>query len=187
VNGAGTTAASTSPSIRSDRGSTGPDWLTIAAAVGAGVNAGMFYSWSAMVMPAVGELPTGEGISAMQELNSAAPAPFTVAAFGTAALCAVLIIRAFGVRGTVRGRWVLVGATLFLTAAIVVTFAVNVPLSYAIDQLTPAETSNGEWGDLHTGWVWANHLRTLGCVAAAAALTVAACRPSEPSVQTAST
>ena len=171
------TAYSTSPITRSDRGTAGPLWLTIAAAVGAAVNAGVFYSWSAMVMPAVGQLPTDEGIAAMKVLNSAAPAPFSVVALGTAALCAVLVFRAFGARGTASGRWILCGAALFYLAAIVITFAVNVPLSYAIDQLTATEASDGEWEDLRTGWVWANHLRTLGCTAAAAMLATAALRP----------
>ena len=171
------TGHSPSPVTRSDRRTAGSDWLAIAAAVGAAVNAGVFYSWSAMVMPAVAQLPTGEGVAAMQVLNSAAPAPFSVVAFGTAALCAVLVFRAFGARGTVRGRWMLCGATLFFVAAIVITFAVNVPLSYSIDQLTAADASDGEWADLRTGWVWANHLRTLGCAAAAAVLASAALRP----------
>ena len=48
------TAHSPFPITQADRGTTGPVWLTIAAAVGAAVNAGVFYSWSAMVMPAVG-------------------------------------------------------------------------------------------------------------------------------------
>ncbi len=170
------TTHSPSPITLSDRSSAGPDWLAIAAAVGVAVNAGVFYSWSVMVMPAVGQLPTGEAVAAMQELNSAAPAPFALVAFGTAALCAVLAFKAFGERGTARGRWMLCGATLFIISAIVITFAVNVPLSYSIDQLTAADASDGEWADLRNGWVWANHLRTLGCAVAAAVLASAALR-----------
>ena len=113
----------------------------------------------------------------MKVLNSAAPAPFSVVALGTAALCAVLVFRAFAERGTARARWTLCGAALFFIAGIVITFAVNVPLSYAIDQLPAADASDEEWADLRTGWVWANHVRTLGCAAAAVVLVTAALRP----------
>jgi uncharacterized membrane protein len=170
----GSAGTMTTKSTRPNPGTTGPDRLTIAATVGAAVNAGVFFSWSAMVMPAIGDLPTTEAVAAMQELNAAAPAPFTVVGFGTAALCLAVMVRAFGVLGTARGRWMLGGATLFLLAGLVITFVVNVPLSYSIDQIALTESADAEWNDLYTSWVWANHARTLGSAAAAAALAVAA-------------
>lgn len=159
-------------------GTTGPDRIALAAAIGAAINTGVFYSWSTMVMPAIGQLPPSEGIAAMHELNGAAPAPFSVVALGTAARCAAAVVSAFRQRGTTRGRGMLcVGGSLFFVAAIVVTFAINVPLSYSIDQLTAASASREEWTELRNRWAWANHLRTFGCAVSTAVLGWAARRP----------
>jgi uncharacterized membrane protein len=158
-----------------------PPSLTGVAAVGAAVNAGVFFSWSAMVMPAIAELPTAEGVAAMQLLNEAAPGPFALVAFSTAALCVVVLIRALRSMRTRRATWMFGGALLFFLAAIVITFAANVPLSSSIDQLIPLDTTDQEWTGLQAGWVWANHLRRLGCLAAAVALMIAVFgRPAEP-------
>lgn len=69
------------------------------------------------------------------------------------------------------------GSVLFLVAAIMMTFVANVPISYAIDQLEPSGSEPGErWADLYTQWSWCNHVRSLGSIAAAAALAGAALR-----------
>lgn len=47
-----------------------------------------------------------------------------------------------------------------IRAAIIVTFAANVPISYPIDTLDPAGPDAGaRWAGLYDQWVWANHLR----------------------------
>jgi uncharacterized membrane protein len=59
-----------------------------------------------------------------------------------------------------------------------ITFAANVPISASIDALNPASAdAEASWADLYTPWVWSNHLRTLGSIAAAAVLAIAALRP----------
>ncbi|MBO0818411.1 MAG: hypothetical protein J2P30_25030, partial [Actinobacteria bacterium] len=74
-----------------------PRILTIIAAVGTGVSAGVFFAFSTFVMKALGRLPAIQGISAMQALNKAAPAPlFMLALFGTGALSIALSAVAMG-------------------------------------------------------------------------------------------
>jgi uncharacterized membrane protein len=65
--------------------------LTVLAALGSGVVAGVFFAFSAFVMTALGRLPPEHGIAAMQSINVAVINPWFFAAFfATAALCVVL-------------------------------------------------------------------------------------------------
>jgi hypothetical protein len=80
----------------------GRDWTTIAAAVGAAVNAGVFLCFSVFIMPAVRDLPAPQGIEAMQAFNRTAVVPFTLVGLGTAVVCVVVTVRAFRARGRAR-------------------------------------------------------------------------------------
>ena len=66
--------------------------LTFATALGCGLVAGVFFTFSTFVMPALGRLPAPQGIAAMQSINVAAITPsFMAALFGTGLACAILI------------------------------------------------------------------------------------------------
>ncbi|MFD0489816.1 DUF1772 domain-containing protein [Saccharopolyspora spinosporotrichia] len=156
-------------------------WMTVVAGVGAGVNAGVFFAFSAVIMPGLHELPAAVAIPAMQAFNRAAvTAPFMLVLLGTAMLCVVVIIRGFMRWSTASGWWMLGGAVVYLLAAIVITGVCSVPINDAIDALTPFSSGAvARWGDLSTQWLWWNHLRALGSIGAAAALAIAiALRPS---------
>ncbi len=145
----------------------------MAASVGAAVNAGVFFAFSFFIMPAVRDLPAAQGIEAMQALNRFAVAPFTLIGLGTALLCIVVIAHGARIWRTTRGRWMLGGAATYLIAAIVITFAANVPISYTIDTLDASGLdAPRRWADLYPDWVWANHLRALGSLVAAIALAI---------------
>ena len=69
--------------------------LTLAAALGAGLVAGIFFAFSAFIMAALGRLAPEGGISAMQSINVAVLNPmFFFVFFGTAVLALVLAIAA---------------------------------------------------------------------------------------------
>ncbi|BDH56858.1 anthrone oxygenase family protein [Tsukamurella sp. PLM1] len=149
--------------------------LTLAAALAAAVGTGVFYSWSAMVMPAIERLPTETGVATMKELNAAAPAPYSVVALITTGLCVIAVVGVLRNPARCADRVVVIaGAAAYFVAAIVVTFTLNVPLSYSIDQL--AETDHAGWVGLCRNWMWANHVRTFGCAAATALLALGALR-----------
>jgi uncharacterized membrane protein len=66
-------------------------WVTLGTALGCGLSAGVFFAFSAFVMPALGRLPSGQGIAAMQSINKLAVTPaFMTALFGSALACAGL-------------------------------------------------------------------------------------------------
>ncbi|MQA78518.1 MAG: DUF1772 domain-containing protein [Streptosporangiales bacterium] len=154
----------------------GPDrWWTAVAAIAAGVNAGVFFDFSFVVMPAVRELPAAQGIAAMRALNgTAVTPPLMLLMYGTATLCVVLIVRAAMRWRNGSAPWILAAAFAFLLAAVVITFAGNVPISASIDALDPSTAgASARWDDLYTQWVWLNHARILTSIAAAVGFALA--------------
>src|SRR5947208_15853603 len=70
--------------------------LTILTALGAGLNAGVFFAFSSFVMKALRRLPASQGISAMNAINKAAPTAWFMTAFvGTALAAVALAVSAF--------------------------------------------------------------------------------------------
>ncbi|HLL90834.1 MAG TPA: hypothetical protein VK324_16150 [Tepidisphaeraceae bacterium] len=60
--------------------------MTLAAALGSGLMAGVFFAFSAFVMRALGRLPAGEAVAAMRAINVAVINPLFLGVFlGTAA------------------------------------------------------------------------------------------------------
>lgn len=64
-------------------------FLTVAAALGSGLIAGVFFAFSNFVMKALSRVPSAEGLAAMQSINVMVLNPLFLGVFmGTAALCA---------------------------------------------------------------------------------------------------
>ncbi|WP_433580439.1 DUF1772 domain-containing protein [Nocardia brasiliensis] len=158
----------------------GPDqWLTWTAALATAVNGGVFFDFSFVVMPGLRELPSAQGIAAMQALDrTAVTPPLMLAMYGTSALCLVLIVRAAMRWRTPPAPWLLAAAITFLFATVVITGAGNVPVSASVDALDPTDPGAAtRWDELYTQWVWWNHARVLTALAAAAGFLIAATRP----------
>ncbi len=67
--------------------------LTLLAALGCAMMAGVFFAFSAFVMKALARLPAEQGIAAMQAINVAAlTLAFMAALFGTAVACGALAV-----------------------------------------------------------------------------------------------
>ena len=70
--------------------------LTLFAALGCAMMAGVFFAFSGFVMKALARLQPAEGVAAMQAINVAAVTPaFMAALFGIAVTCGVLSVWAF--------------------------------------------------------------------------------------------
>lgn len=149
--------------------------LTVLAALGAGLVAGIFFAFSNFVMAALGRLRPDEGIRAMQTINVTVLNPwFFTAFFGTAAACAVLIAAALlGQAGSGAG-WLISGGLLYLVGSILVTIAGNVPLNNALAAAAPDSAEGaGLWSRYLSVWTAWNHVRTAASLAAAAAFVIA--------------
>lgn len=149
--------------------------LSLVAALGAGLVAGIFFAFSAFVMTALGRLRPDLGIGAMQSINVAVLNPWFFAVFfGTAALSAVLSIRAAFNWSEPGAAYLLAGGLLYLVGCILVTIGFNVPLN---NKLAAVEANSAEGSELWTRylslWTAWNHVRTAASLAAAAAFIMA--------------
>ncbi|WP_299039771.1 DUF1772 domain-containing protein [uncultured Pseudokineococcus sp.] len=144
--------------------------LVLAAGIGSALVGGVFFAFSAFVLPALGRLPAADAAAAMRSINVlAVRPPLMVALFGTAAACALT-----GVLALRRGDgWVAAGSATYLVGVVLVTVAANVPLNDRLAGLQLDVTAYAEaWGR------W-NHVRTAaGAVAAALLLGPHAADPS---------
>jgi len=151
-----------------------PRTLTVIAAVGAALSAGVFFAFSTFVMQALRRLPDEQGLAAMQAINKAAPTPlFMLALFGTAALCLVLGVVALRHLGEPWAAWLLAGAGLYLVA-IVLTIAYHVPHNDSLALVDPHGAGAASAWTAYAGpWTAWNHVRTLGSLAGAVCFVLA--------------
>jgi uncharacterized membrane protein len=145
--------------------------LTVGAAVGAGVVAGVLFTFSAFVMPALRRLRPADGLGAMQAINVTAVTPaFMAALFGTAtaslALGVVAVLR-WGMSFAVP---LAVGSIAYLGGVVAVTAGFHVPRNNALATIDPSSPDAADrWSAYHRMRTRGNHVRTAAGVVAAAA------------------
>jgi uncharacterized membrane protein len=142
--------------------------LTLLAALGSGMMAGLFFAFSAFIMQALGKRPAPVGIAAMQSINETILNPiFFLLFFGTAVLSLILAILAVIGWSDVGSGWRLAGGLLYLVCSIGVTMRCNVPLNNRLMKVT-ADSADGAtfWAHFLKAWMPWNHVRTVGCTAA---------------------
>jgi uncharacterized membrane protein len=149
--------------------------VTLVAALGSGLVAGVFFAFSAFVMKALARLPASEGIAAMQSINVVVLNPWFMSAFlGTAVVCLVVLIASpfqWQQPGT---AYLLLGGVLYLLGTLLVTIVFNVPRNEALAAIAPTGPgSAGLWADYVASWTAWNHVRTAAALAAAAAFSIA--------------
>lgn len=148
------------------------EWVTLGTAVGCGLSGGVFFAFSAFVMPALDRLPTAQSMAAMQSINRLAVTPaFMTALFGTALACAGLGIWAITAQGA--SPWILAGCGLFLAGVIVVTIGANVPLNDSLATVDPNGPAAADaWAGYLSRWTGWNHLRAAAGLAASGLLMI---------------
>jgi uncharacterized membrane protein len=149
--------------------------MTLATALGCGLNVGVFFAFSSFVMPALKQLAPAQGIAAMQSINKLAVTPaFMAALFGTAVACLGLVAWAAISSGERPAVLVIAGGALYIIGTIGVTIACNVPLNDGLATLLPQGAGvAGHWDEYVVKWTTWNHVRTVAALAAAVLLTVA--------------
>jgi len=150
--------------------------LTLCAALGCGLVAGVFFAFSAFIMKAFARLLSGEGMAAMQAVNVAVLNPLFLGVFvGTAAACAVAVVFALLRWNDPGSAWLLAGGLLYLIGCFLVTMAFNVPRNEALARAAPADPgAASQWASYLSSWTAWNHVRTIASLAAAASFTIAA-------------
>jgi uncharacterized membrane protein len=144
--------------------------LHLITAIATAIMAGFFWSFSVVVMDGLRLLPPLEGMRAMQAINAVVRNPlFGVGFFGTPVLCTLVLLALVLPAGRGAGGLVAaLGAALYIALAFIVTFARNVSLNEALAAATSAE----QWNAFLSPWVFWNHVRTVGSLAAACLLAL---------------
>ena len=149
--------------------------LTVLAALGSGLIAGVFFAFSVSVMAALGRQPPAAAISAMQAINVVIINPLFLGAFmGTALVCVVLAIAAL-VRWSYPGAgYLLAGGVLYVAGCFLLTMVCNVPLNNRLAAVRPDSVEGANfWRRYLVEWTNWNHARTAASLAAAACFIMA--------------
>ncbi len=151
--------------------------VTLTAALGCGLIAGLFFAFSISVMKALSLLPPEEGISAMQSINVTIINPvFMMAFFGTSVACVFLIISSLMHWNDPGVVYLFVGGTIYLVGSLLVTLVFNVPMNDALASVAPTDPEGAKlWADYLKNWTFWNHIRTVASLGVATLLTIALC------------
>jgi uncharacterized membrane protein len=151
--------------------------LTLVAALGCGLIAGVLFAFSSSVMKALARLPAKEGMAAMQSINVAIINPWFLTVFlGTALACVLVII--FGLLHWHESQSIslLVGSALYLAGTFLMTMLLHVPKNNALARVSPDDADAPKiWASYLAVWLRWNHVRTAAALAAASLLTIALC------------
>ncbi len=145
------------------------------AALGGGLMAGLFFTFSNFMMKALGTLPPEKGMAAMRSINLAILNPlFLVVFLGTAIVCLPLAIYALLHWAEPGSRWMLAGALLDLVGSLAVTVVCNIPRNDALAAVDPTSAEGTRlWRDFLGSWTAWNHVRTIMTIAATASFVIA--------------
>jgi uncharacterized membrane protein len=150
-------------------------WIAIAAALGCGLMAGFFFTFSVVIMATLAQQPTESGIRVMQTINVAVFNPwFGVAFTVTPALCVLAANATLPRTGETAARRALIGSVLYLTGTLLVTVFCNVPRNDALATVSASDpAASSVWSVYLAEWTRWNHVRTIAAMGAATLLTLA--------------
>lgn len=148
--------------------------VNLLAALGCGLMAGIFFTFSVFMMKALASLPPAQGIAAMQLVNVKIITPLFLLVFLGTGLASVVLSLAGFVTESGAAPYALAGSACYLFGVIAVTFAVNVPKNNALDRLVPsADGAARAWNDYVRSWTAWNHVRSVASLAATACFVLA--------------
>lgn len=148
--------------------------LSVLAALGSGVVAGVFFAFSSFVLPALARLSGLRGAEAMQSinvvvLNRSFLGVFVGTAFISVTLLVATVLRGPGPHAGLR----IAGAVAYLLGSFLVTLARSVPCNDLLAELDPnSPRALAGWRDYVAHWGPWNHVRTAGSILASILLTL---------------
>lgn len=151
-------------------------WSMLALAMPSAVVAGVFLTFSDLVMPSLGRGDAATGSAAMQMINRKVyRSTFLVLLVGLVPVSVAAAIAAVLLAQQVAVPWMVVAACLYLFGVFGVTVLANVPMNVRLDGMALAgPEAQAYWPDYVGGWLPWNHLRTLAAAGAAACYMIAA-------------
>ncbi|PXY19420.1 DUF1772 domain-containing protein [Prauserella muralis] len=149
--------------------------VALAAALGSGLIAGVFFAFSAFVMRALARLPAAQGIAAMQSINVTVLGPAFLTVFvGTALLSLVAVVLALVWWAGAGSGWALTGGLLYVAGTVGLTRVVHIPRNEALARVAAgSDSGRAYWTRYLREWTAWNHVRTVAALAACASLVLA--------------
>lgn len=148
--------------------------LTLTAAIGAGLSAGVYLAFSTFVMPGLRKQSPRSAISAMNSINKAAPSSplLMLVLFGTAIVCVLVMIAGIQ-RHDAATAWQVAGAALYLISVLILV-GYHVPHNDQLMKVDPNGAGAGAtWSHFYSAWMAWNHARALAAFGSATALVLA--------------
>lgn len=149
--------------------------LTLAATIGSGLMAGLFFIFSVGVMRALARLPVHEGMAVMQTINITIINPaFLIVFLGTTTACTSILFFTFGQWNDPGAIYAFVGGLLYLIGSLLITAVYHVPRNNALASATPTTPNSASlWANYLSSWTVGNHVRTIMTLAAMIAFALA--------------
>ena len=143
----------------------------VAAAIGSGLVAGIFFAFSTFIMAAFSRIPAEQGIAAMNSINvTIVRSPFMALFVPTAILCIVISVLALMNWRGGASALMLAGAALYVLASFLSTIIFNVPMNDALAKVGGSGTEAAAlWATYLKDWTWWNHVRTIASLLASVA------------------
>ncbi|OHV26890.1 DUF1772 domain-containing protein [Rhizobium sp. RMa-01] len=143
----------------------------VAAAIGSGLVAGIFFAFSTFIMTAFSRIPAEQGIAAMNSINvTIVRSPFMALFVPTAILCIVISVLALMNWRGGASALMLAGAALYVVASFLSTIIFNVPMNDALAKVSGSGAeATALWATYLRDWTWWNHVRTIGSLLASVA------------------
>lgn len=141
--------------------------VLIAATITAGLMAGLFYTFSITVMPALQQSSPGVFVEVMRRINRVILNGWFALCFGGTLVLTALAAVLYAISGPAAVLLPVVIALVLYAIQLTITFSVNVPLNNALDQATEPESARRAFEEK---WVRWNHVRTLLCTGSLGAL-----------------
>ncbi len=138
------------------------------SAIACGLLAGLYFSFSAFVMAALGRIETPAGIAAMNSINTVILRSLFMPLFLGSSLVALVLA------GTALFQWqqpgsvaVLAAGAIYVIGMFVCTMAFNVPLNNALMAVDPVSAEAADvWARYLRDWTFWNHVRTIASTVA---------------------
>lgn len=138
------------------------------SAIGCGLLAGLYFSFSTFIMGALGRIETPAGITAMNSINTVIQrSPFMPLFLGSSLAALILA-------GIALFQWhqpgsiaAFAGGAIYIVGMFVCTMAFNVPLNNTLATVDPAsENGTKIWARYLRNWTLWNHVRTIASTVA---------------------
>jgi uncharacterized membrane protein len=108
-------------------------WLLLAAAITAGLAAGLLYAFAVAVMPGLAGVQDAAFVSVMQSINRRIINPWFLLTFLGAPLLAMATVISRYLTGGPGPWWPLLTAAALALLSVLITAALNIPLNTALD------------------------------------------------------